>query len=399
MDTLAIQDEYPGSNARAVAAVQRIGAVPSILRLICKNTGLGFATVARVTDDTWTACAVQDDIAFGLQAGGQLELRTTLCFESRAERKPIVVNHFSQDPVYRNHHTPLKYGLESYISVPIVLSDGTYFGNLCGIDRRPAEISDQRTLNMFEVFADLIALQLEIEGRQDAVERALMNERQTADLREQFIAVLGHDLRNPLSAVSANAELLVRRPERDLVKMGLRQKATTTRMARLIDDVMDFARGRLGSGIAASIVPSDDLASLLRDVVAELSVATPGRDVRERIAFTGRVHCDPARVQQLLSNLLGNAISHGSAAHPVSVEAVIDGATLVLAVSNDGDLIGPDTIQKVFEPYWRPANSVPGGGLGLGLYICKQIVKAHHGTLEVRSSAPDGTCFTARIPV
>ncbi|MFM0035587.1 GAF domain-containing sensor histidine kinase [Paraburkholderia strydomiana] len=386
--------------ARDIEAVQRIDAVPSILRLICKHTGMGFAAVARVTEHAWTACAVRDELNFGLAAGGQLDLHTTLCFESRAARASIVIDDFDNDPVYRGHHTARIYKLGSYISVPIILPDGSYFGNLCAIDPAPAEPSNPRTLGMFEVFAELIATQLAAEGRQQAAEAELSRERETAGLREQFIAVLGHDLRNPLSAISATAELLsLRGNEPDLVSIGQRLKTTTSRMARLIDDVMDFARGRLGSGIGVSIDAVDDLAAALRVVVAEMRMANPERILADDIALDLPVRCDRARVQQLLSNLLGNAMTHGAPDFPVRVWAHVEQAELVLSVTNGGNAIAPDTLSKVFEPYWRPPTSKPGGGLGLGLYICRQIVLAHGGTLEVSSSVEEGTCFVARLPI
>ncbi|HZZ12384.1 MAG TPA: GAF domain-containing sensor histidine kinase [Paraburkholderia sp.] len=399
MNNLPLNEER-AEIARDIEAVGRIGAVPSILRLICRNTGMGFAAVARVTDQSWTACAVQDEVNFGLAAGGQLDLRTTLCFESRAQRAPIVIDNFGEDPVYHGHHTARIYKLGSYISVPIVLPDGSYFGNLCAIDPKPNAISDARTLSMFEVFADLIAVQIVTEGRQQAAEAALLHEREISSLREQFIAVLGHDLRNPLSAVSATAELLaLRKNEPDLVRIGLRLKNTTLRMARLIDDVMDFARGRLGSGIGVSIEDVDDLAAALRAVVAESREANPDRVVVDDLAIPTHVRCDRARIQQLLSNLLGNALTHGSPVVPVVVKARLEGSELVLSVVNGGNAIAADALHRVFEPYWRPPTSKPGGGLGLGLYICKQIVAAHGGTLDVRSSATEGTCFVARLPI
>jgi signal transduction histidine kinase len=400
MNKLPAENDEAAQIARDIEAIRRIDAVPSILRLICRNTGMGFAAVARVTEHSWTACAVQDEVNFGLAAGGQLDLRTTLCFESRAARAPIVIDNFGNDPVYQGHHTARIYNLGSYISVPIVLPDGSYFGNLCAIDPNPNPLSDARTLSMFEVFAELIAIQIATEGRQQAAEEALSREREISSLREQFIAVLGHDLRNPLSAVSATAELLaLRKSEPDLVKIGQRLKTTTLRMARLIDDVMDFARGRLGSGIGVSIDDVDDLAAALRVVVAESREAHPERVMVDDIALNTRVRCDRTRVQQLLSNLLGNAVTHGSAECPVVVEARIDGGELVLAVSNGGEAIAPEALNRVFEPYWRPPTSKPGGGLGLGLYICKQIVAAHGGTLEVSSCVAEGTTFVARLPV
>ena len=105
MDNLPLGNDSDADIARDIAAVQRIDAVPSILRLICKNTGMGFAAVARVTDETWTACAVQGEVNFGLVAGDQLELHTTLCFESRAARASIVIDNFGKGPVYHGHHT------------------------------------------------------------------------------------------------------------------------------------------------------------------------------------------------------------------------------------------------------------------------------------------------------
>jgi signal transduction histidine kinase len=399
VDRLGNSDD-PQDIARDVAAVGRISAVPALLRLICQNTGMGFAAVARVTDGTWTACAVQDDIRFGLAPGGQLDVQTTLCRESRAARQPVVIDHASQDPVYAGHHTPKLYNIESYISVPIVRPGGDYFGNLCAIDRRPRIVSDPRTVTMFTVFAELIALQLESDDHQVEVEQALAHERATAELREQFIAVLGHDLRNPLAAVGATAELMVRSSaEPQMIALSTRLRATARRMSRLIDDVLDFARGRLGSGIGIEAQEVPDLASYLRDVVAELREAHPERTVIECITIDRAVRCDRGRLQQLLSNLLGNALTYGAADRPVVVSATIDAQALVLAVANEGDPIAPENLALVFEPYWRPRSSKPGGGLGLGLYIGAQIARAHGGELTVRSSSDAGTVFEARLPI
>ncbi|MFM0377856.1 GAF domain-containing sensor histidine kinase [Paraburkholderia strydomiana] len=392
--------ESPQSIARDIALISRITAVPSMLKMICDETGMGFAAVARVTDLSWTACAVQDNIGFGLQAGQQLELHSTLCCESRVARAPIIIDDFSADAVYRDHHTPRIYKLRSYISVPIITPGGSYFGNLCAIDPRPARVSEPRVVRMFEVFATLIAMQIDSEQRQSSTEAQLATERETGTLREQFIAVLGHDLRNPLSAVNATAEYLVRRTDdTNLVNAGNRLRRTVSRMARLIDDVMDFARGRLGSGMAVSIQPVDDLDERLRAVVDELRLGNPSCDIVTDFAVTRPVACDPYRMQQLLSNLLGNALTHGAAGEPVFVRAATDNNHLSMSVANRGEPIPPEVLQKVFEPYWRPPTSSPGGGLGLGLFICKEIVEAHGGTIEVSSSKEVGTRFTARVPV
>ncbi|MGC2962623.1 MULTISPECIES: GAF domain-containing sensor histidine kinase [unclassified Paraburkholderia] len=371
-----------------------------MLKMICDETGMGFSAVARVTDLSWTACAVHDNIGFGLKPGEQLELHSTLCCESRVARTAIIIDDFSTDAVYRGHHTSKTYKLGSYISVPIITQAGSYFGNLCAIDPSSARVSEPRVVRMFEVFATLIAMQIDSEQRQSSTEAQLTTERETGTLREQFIAVLGHDLRNPLSAVNATAEYLVRRTDdTSLVNAGNRLKRTASRMARLIDDVMDFARGRLGSGMAVSIQPVDDLDERLRAVVDELRLANPSRDIVTDFALTRRVDCDPSRMQQLLSNLLGNALTHGAADEPVVVRATTDDDHIRISVANRGEPIPSEMLLKVFEPYWRPPSSSPGGGLGLGLFICKEIVEAHGGSIEVCSSAEDGTCFTAWLPV
>ena len=141
-------------------------------------------------------CAVQDNVNFDLKPGGQLDLSTTLCYESRLARLPIVIDDLHVHPIYRGHYTSSIYGLRSYISVPTLLPDGTDFGNLCAIDPKPASVSNSRTLAMFESFANLIPFKLSNNDRQQTIEEALSQEREVASLREQFIAVL-----NMISAI------------------------------------------------------------------------------------------------------------------------------------------------------------------------------------------------------
>src|ERR1700744_1903469 len=136
--------DHPEEIARGIAAVSRLEAVPTLLEVLADITGMGFTAVARVTDKGWTLCAVKGAINFGLKPGGQLELETTLCIESKRARSAIVIDHASQDPRYCQHHTPRIYKIESYVSVPIIFSDERYFGNLCAIDPQPAKVMDPK---------------------------------------------------------------------------------------------------------------------------------------------------------------------------------------------------------------------------------------------------------------
>ena len=149
--------DLPEDPRADVAAVARIDAVPTILEVVCRTTGMGFAAVARVTEDRWIACAVRDEIAFGLQPGGELKVETTICNEIRASRQPVIIDHVAQDVAFRGHPTPAMYGFQSYISMPIFLSGGSFFGTLCAIDPRPTRLNRPEIVGMFKLFADLIA--------------------------------------------------------------------------------------------------------------------------------------------------------------------------------------------------------------------------------------------------
>jgi GAF domain-containing protein len=148
-----------------IDAISRIDAVTSILEVVCRTTGMGFSAVARVTDDRWITCAVRDEIAFGLVPGSELKLETTICNEIRQHHKPVVIDHVAEDEAFANHHTPAMYGFQSYISFPITLKNGDFFGTLCAIDPRPAHLKNTQIMGMFRLFAELIAFHLDAQDR------------------------------------------------------------------------------------------------------------------------------------------------------------------------------------------------------------------------------------------
>jgi signal transduction histidine kinase len=381
------------SFAADIATIARIGVVPAILEVICRTTGMGFSAVARVTEDRWIACAVRDEINFGLQPGGELEVQTTICNEIRESGRLVVIDHVAEDDCFRGHHTPAKYGFQSYISVPIRRTNGEFFGTLCAIDPRPARLNNTGTIGMFTLFGDLIARHLDIQERLSVSETALATERERAELQDQFVTVLGHDLRNPLSAIQTGSRLLL--------SLGLTGRAaniasvidrSATRMTGLIDDVLDFARSRLGDGLRLERVDDGNLAAMLEHVVAEIRTAQPYRQIDADVVLSRPVNCDPSRIGQLLSNLLANALTHGDAAGAVRVRARSDERGFELAVTNQGNPIPPDAMTRLFQPYAR-GEERDRQGLGLGLYIASEIARAHGGTLAA-TSTPEETRFT-----
>lgn len=381
-----------------ITAVQKILSVPTILDVICRTTGMGFAAVARVTEDRWVACSVQDNIGFGLAPGGELDIGTTICNEIREHRQPVVIEDVARDGNYCNHHTPARYGFQSYISMPIILPGGWFFGTLCAIDSRPAKVDTPATINTFRLFAELIAFHLDADRRLSQSEAALMDERETARLREQFIAVLGHDLRNPLGSISSAAHVLARTPLTEPAqKMVELMQRSVRRMAGLIDDVLDFARGRLGGGLTLTRTSEDSLTAALDQVVAELRVSFPERVIETDFSTHECVNCDRARIAQLFSNLLANALTYSTADTPVRARTKLADGIFELSVSNQGEEITPAAMARLFSPYERGAVRPSQQGLGLGLYIASEIARAHGGTITVTSNTEE-TRFTLRIP-
>lgn len=145
-----------------IEAITRIPIVPKLLEVVCRTTGMGFAAIARVTEDKWVACSVRDEIHFGLEAGGELKLETTICNEIRQSGEAVIIDHVDQDKVFAGHHTPAMYGFQSYISMPIICRDGSFFGTLCAIDPKPAKLNNPAIIGIFKLFAELIAFHLSI---------------------------------------------------------------------------------------------------------------------------------------------------------------------------------------------------------------------------------------------
>lgn len=374
---------------RDVRQVGAIREVPLILDLCRQITGMSFTAIARVTEDRWVTCAALDHVGLGLAPGDELEVESTLCHEVRACRDTIAIPDVDASEAYRDHPTPRRYGFKSYVSVPIVRTGGEFWGTLCALDPVARPLSPA-TLATFELFAQLIALELD---RQDELE----TERDAGRAREEFIAVVGHDLRNPIAAVSAGLALLARgaSPEQAAVLIPQMQRALA-RAGQLVANLMDFARGRLGVGIEVLAPPPVDLTPALRAVVSEIErVAT--QPIEARIDLPRPIRADPQRLGQLLSNLLGNAVTHGAAGMPIHVEAREHDGTLRLAVTNQGSPIPEEVQPSLFLPFSRVAETASPQGLGLGLYIAAEIARAHGGRIDVESGE-GGTTFALTMP-
>jgi signal transduction histidine kinase len=220
-------------------------------------------------------------------------------------------------------------------------------------------------------------------------------------VRDRFLAILGHDLVNPLGAIMASSRFIIdagelREPTLTLVT---RIDSSATRMNRLVGDLLDYTRTRFGDGIPIVRVETD-ARKLINDVVSETRAAHPDRVINTELTgdLTGR--WDQERLAQMLSNLIGNAVHHGTVGSPIRVWANGTTEEIEIAIHNNGEIIEKTEVRALFDAMKAPS---PGGArsgrhLGLGLYIVDKIVRAHHGTIEVDSAHKRGTTFTVRLP-
>ena len=379
-----------------VAAIASIDAVPQMLEVICRTTGMGFAAVARVTDAQWVCCASRDEIGFGLHPGGELVLETTLCNEIRQHHAPVVIDDVPASAQYCDHHTPARYGFRSYISVPIFRGDRSFWGTLCAIDPKPARVETAEARGMFRLFADLVGFHLDAHDRLRAIESALRHETDTARRREQFVAALGHDIRTPLQAIAGGLAVIERAPDQ-AARVSPLMRRSLDRISELVQDLMDLARGQLGTGMRVAPVLCEDLGQRLARIVDETRTARPDTRIEFECRVDGPVWCDPARIVQVAANLLGNAVTHGTPGRPIAVRATATEDAFELTSSNVGPPLPAADVAGLFKPYFRPATNSKSSGLGLGLYIVSEIAKAHRGTATASAERGELT-FTVRIP-
>jgi signal transduction histidine kinase len=218
--------------------------------------------------------------------------------------------------------------------------------------------------------------------------------------REQFLAILGHDLRNPLGAIVMGATILTKSESIDdkQARVATRILNSAGRMTRMVSYLLDLARTRLGASIPITLTRMD-LTPVCQQVIAELEVAYPDRQLRLESKGDLFGEWDSDRLTQVISNLVANALQYGGAA--VSVVAQEHGDEVALQVHNDGPPIAKSALKNIFEPMVRKPTqngNRNATGLGLGLYIAREVVIAHGGTIGVTSTEKEGTTFTVQIP-
>jgi signal transduction histidine kinase len=296
--------------------------------------------------------------------------------------------------------------LQSFVALPLRI-DGRSIGGIAFSFPEPRELDPEDReylLTMADHFAVALDRVTKFERARvarEAAERARLELEQAEQVRERLLGMIGHDLRSPLSAVIVAAERLCMEPcSHRHERIGERMASSAARMTRMIAQLLDFTRARLGGGIPIQPVMAD-LGAICRRVVDEILMAHPGAQVQASLAAPACGQWDPDRLADVVSNLLGNTIDHGAAGTPIEVTLEEHDVDVTLQVRNQGATIAATELRSIFDPFHRGRVTSHGtgkrAGLGLGLYIVQQIVAAHGGTVHAESH--EGvTTFTVVLP-
>jgi signal transduction histidine kinase len=244
----------------------------------------------------------------------------------------------------------------------------------------------------------------------EAVDQALAEsvERYSAEVaksRDLFLAVLGHDIRGPLGAIGVAGELLARGnlAESTQIQLSSRVLRACAVINHLTTDLLEYSRSRLGSGIPVE-ASACDLGALCADALDAMRATHPHREFVARLSGDLHSQCDKHRISQVLWNLLDNAVHHSDPVTPVTLEAAGQPDSVVIRVTSFGEPISPNSLHSIFEPMVRAVQgpygpaSQAGSSLGLGLFIVREVVRGHGGTVKVASSREQGTVFTVELP-
>ncbi|QNF32250.1 GAF domain-containing sensor histidine kinase [Adhaeribacter swui] len=386
--------------------VRNISFVPSMLEIICDLTGMGFAAVARVTDTKWLACSVRDKVQFGLKEGEELQLETTLCNEIRDHRQPVIINNVAECSEYKNHHTPRIYGLQSYISFPIILSDGTFFGTLCAIDSKPAQVNTKKIIDTFSMFTELLTFHIQSQNllqqsylaNTDLVQQNKVLTSANTDL-DNIVHTASHDLKSPINNIESLVDIL----DQTILEEPLNRELTQD-IIRLMRSSLKNFRQTL-TDLTTIIEADHSLKVIEKEEINFLELVERVKqdlhslilESQAKIQVTGceklLLHFPRKIFKSILYNLVSNAIKYRAPERQpeilINLEQVDEKISLL--VIDNGSGIPANQQDSIFMLFKRLHTHVEGSGLGL--YIVKKMVNTLGGQIKVESVLNQGTTF------
>ena len=307
----------------------------------------------------------------------------------------MLIEHASADARYRDHPSLRLRGIESYAGVPLRRRDGSVFGTLCTLDQRPTSLSAE-IFDVFTLLAQLIAFELEADEQQQLRERELR-------ALEDAIAVTAHDLRQPLTVLSGRAQLLARKVRRSAApELAVDVEALLVQSRRAIalsDMLLDVAR--IDTGVFTLAETTVDFCALARRAIDDMRAVTRQHEFQLVAPTTLTVRGDEGRLQQVLSNVLDNAAKYASAqSGPIVVTIAALPDSVVLHVSDGGSGVPEEDLPRLFTRHFRSTGATAGAvvGSGLGLYIAREIVLAHGGTITAANAPGGGLNVSLTLP-
>ena len=403
--------------SRDIENIKRIPIVPTMLEVICRSTGMGFAAIARVTQEKWIACSVRDEILFGLESGGELMLETTICNEIRQSHESVIIDNVAES-TFSNHHTPLMYGFQSYISVPIFLKNGEFFGTLCAIDPKPALLNNSQTIGMFNLFADLISFHLEslqLIERSDIEVRELNRKLQNStDENRQYRHISNHNLQEPLRKIRVFSNMLIdskvlQNPEK-MQSIAVKINSSAQRFSMMIKDLSDFSDLNNNTNFVTV-----DLNKVVSDVCTQLNPQLKAKAAIVHTEELPTIFASALQMEQLFYHLINNAIKFSK----VGVVPEIRISSRKLDETEKSNLLLPKVelryteiriedngigiekllLEKIFDIFSRLNFDLVQEGDGIGLAYCRKIVRNHGGSISAQSEYHIGTTFSIVFPL
>lgn len=383
------------SKERKLAAFERMAA------RVTASVGLQ-PLLSELIDTFLDAVPSADTASISICEDGRLVLRATRGLERDKElgmsvalgegfagkvasmRKPMILRNAAKDPMVVSQ-TLRDRGVQALYGVPL-FHDEQVIGVATMGSRTAQEFAED----------DMMLLRALAERASAAIGRARLVEQleSEAQLRDRLMAIVGHDLRTPLNALTMGAGHLLERDDMPeiVTRLAGRMLRSAERMRRIIDLILDFTRVRAGTVIPLQPT-SVRLEDVAREVIDEITMAGPTTKIALRVEGDTTGTWDAERIRQVLANLLENAVAHGGG----TVDLLVRGANelVEIAVHNGGDPIPPEALARIFEPFRKSTGS---RGLGLGLYIAREVARAHGGDIEVRSRPNDGTTFAVKLP-
>lgn len=409
------------SNDLLLADIERVQQIPIIktmLEVICRSTGMGFAAVARVTEDRWIACSVKDEIGFGLKPGDELEITTTICNEIRGNGRVVVIDHVAESSDFCDHHTPKLYGFQSYISLPIVLKTGEFFGTLCAIDPKPRQLNNSQVMGMFKLFAELLAFHLDsllvIERTRASMQNLAGQLLVSNDENRQYRHISSHNLQEPLRKLRVFSDMLVnttdQSPNEKARDLAIKIRSSAQQFSMMIKDLSEL------SGLSnISTFEEVPLSQVVADVASQLLPHIEQRGILLEIGTLPAVYGLREQLEQLFYQLLHNAVKFAGHEQPPRIR--ISAKELALheiedllpeplqmtyaevRMEDNGMGIDDSQLEKVFDIFARLPTGHFKQGEGVGLAYCRKIVRNHKGIIKAESNPGQGTTFVVTLPI